>query len=415
MGFSISDYEYDKKHCSLEIGGELMTYHCHHYLVNLQRTVYDAEYIDGTALFVGCAADAVYNQLSNLCEGKSEREAKELIEQMYKTFGNGLIDISSMNECGAKIVTTKSIVSKAWLMLFKESKKPVDAFTAGYLAAAYAVLYGKELKDVYVEQTCEMAQGADANEFIVKNAKANFNLYPKKREITYHDVDEIYSTWEHSETITEMFAGAHKNFVGNEEGFIAAFGVYVINNQNDYANRVEFEFMKEVKKFAGDYGFTLASELLMEAGIACGFFTLGGILTSPEWEKAVKPFLKEPEDWIHAIIALTNNMGWGHQVATEVSKEKFVFRNYNDLEDISYKRMYESKSEYFTHWANSGGMSALMPLIYNSELIEKGKIDYIEMYNEIRRSKYGYRTKRTKGITVGDDYLEMEVILKDKH
>jgi len=32
-------------------------------------------------------------------------------------------------------------------------------------------------------------------------------------------------------------------------------------------------------------------------------------MTSPEWEGAVKPYLKTKEDWIYAIIALTNNMG----------------------------------------------------------------------------------------------------------
>ena len=410
MAFSMNNFEYDEKHCLLNIGGELMVYHCHHYLTNLQRTIFDAEYMDGMGIMIGCGADSSFYQLTNLCAGLDTPEAKTVAQDVYKSFGNGLLDLTSMNEDGATIVTTKSVISKTWLMQFEESKNPVDGFTAGYLAAAYAVIYKKELKDVHVVQTEDMACGADANVYVITNQPANFPLYPKKGEVKYNEAEQPASSWEHADLITTTFSNAHKNFVGNEEGFIPAFGVYVVNNQSDYVNRLQFEFMKEVEKFAGEYGQTLAGELLMEAGVACGFFTLGGILSSPEWEGAVKPYLKTPEDWVHAAIALTNNMGWGYQVVPEISKEKMIFRNYNDFEDISYMRMY-GKSKTFTHWANSGGWSAIMPIIYNSDLLETGEIAYLEMYEEIRRSKYGYKLTRTKGISNGDDYLEMEVKL----
>ncbi len=148
----------------------------------------------------------------------------------------------------------------------------------------------------------------------------------------------------------------------------------------------------------------------MEAGFACGFFTLGGIISSPEWESAVKPYLKKTEDWIYACIALTNNMGWGYQYIVEVSKEKMIFRNYSSFEEHSYLKMY-GKSKTFTHWANAGGWSSIMPLIYNSDITETGKVDFIRMYDEVRKSKFGYRTIRTKGVTCGDKYIEMEVSL----
>jgi hypothetical protein len=148
----------------------------------------------------------------------------------------------------------------------------------------------------------------------------------------------------------------------------------------------------------------------MQAGLACGFFTLGGIMSSPEWEGAVKPYLKTEEDWAHAAIALTNNMGWGYQIITEISKEKMVFRNYNDFEDLSYLKMY-GESDTIVHTANSGGWSSLQVLLYESDLVESGKIDTKAMFEEVRKSKFGYKTIRTKGIANGDNYLEMEVVL----
>jgi len=408
--FNINEYEYDSQNCYLEIGGESMMYHCHHYLTNLQKTIYDAEYLDAFMLMASCAADAVQYQLANLCEGLSIEESKQVAQESYKVFGNGLVDLSFMNENGIELTTTKSISSKTWQMQFGESNKPVDPYTTGFLAAAYAVIYKKDLKDLHIAQTTEMASGDAFNTHIIKLGEGNITLYPKKSKIQFNHIPKPKSMWEHADLITKTFSNAHKNFVGNEEGYIPGFGVYVINNQSDYVNRVQFEFMKAVENVAGEYGLTLASELLMQAGLACGFFTLGGIMSSPEWEGAVKPYLTSKEDWAHAAIALTNNMGWGYQVITEISKEKMVFRNYNDFEDLSYMKMY-GKSDHMIHTANSGGWSSIQVLLYNTELVETGKIDTKKIFEEVRRSKFGYKTILTKGIANGDNYLEMEVVL----
>jgi len=407
--FNINDYKYDEENCYIEVGGESMMYHCHHYLTNLQKTIYDAEYIDGFMLMASCAADAAYYQLSNLCEGLSIEESKQVAQNSYKVFGNGLVDLSAMNEDGIELTTTKSILSKTWQMQFGESKKPVDPYTTGFLAAVYGVIYKKNLKDLHIVQTTEMASGDAFNTHSIRVGEPNITLYPKKSKVAFKPTPKPKSSWEHADLITKTFSNANQNFVGNEEGYIPGFGVYVVCNQSDYVNRVQFEFMKAVEEVAGEYGTTLAGELLMQSGLSCGFFTLGGIMSSPEWEGAVKPYLKSTEDWAHAAIALTNNMGWGYQIITEISKEKMVFRNYTSFEDYSYLKMY-GESDHIVHTANSGGWSSLQVLLYVSDLVETGKIDTIAMFEEVRKSKFGYKTIRTKGIANGDDYLEAEVV-----
>ena len=64
--FNINDYKFDEEHNYLEIGGEAMIFHCHHYIINLQRTILDAEYIDSALFLIGSAADSLYLQLSRL-------------------------------------------------------------------------------------------------------------------------------------------------------------------------------------------------------------------------------------------------------------------------------------------------------------------------------------------------------------
>ncbi|NOQ30513.1 MAG: hypothetical protein GQ570_05245 [Helicobacteraceae bacterium] len=408
--FNINDYEYDTKHNYLEIAGEAMIFHCHHYLTNLQRTILDAEYIDSRPFIIGSAADAIYNQLSNLCTGLDVDESKEMAQDIYKVFGYGLINLSSMDENGITLTSTKSIFSKTWQLKFGKSEKPVDYYTTGFLAAAYAVIYKKELKDVNAVQTTCMACDDDINTHVITFENGNFSTYPKKQPTVFNEVEKVSLNWEHEEAVTNAFLGAHATMVGNEEGFINAFGVYLVRNQSDFVNRLQFEFIKAMTEVAGEYGVTLGGELLLEAGHACGFFTYGGIMTSAEWEGAVKPYLKTKEDWIKGLAALVNTMGWGYHTAVELSEQKAVFRNYNDFEDLSYVRMY-GKSEYPIHWANSGGFTGLMQLVYNTDIVNGERIETEEGFREMRRAKVGYKTDMTKSISCGDDYLEVIVYL----
>lgn len=408
--FNIHQYEFDKEHNCIEVAGEAMIFHCHHYVNYLQRSILDATYIDSSKFMIGSAADAVYNQLANLCDGLSVNDAKKMAESMYKAFGYGLIDLSGMDESGVVLNTYKSFFSKTWMMKFGKSDKPVDYYTTGYLAAAYAVIYKKQLSEINALQTGCMACGDSFNTHIIKVGQSNFSIYPKKHKTVFKNTPKQPIGWEYEENVTNAFLGAHANFVGNEEGLIPAFGVYIVRNQSDYVNRLQFEFVKAMSEVAGEYGETLAAELLLEAGHACGFFTYGGIMTSQEWSGAVKPYLHTREDWIKGLASLINTMGWGYHTAVELSKERAVFRNYNDFEDLSHLRMY-GESKYPVHWANSGGFTGLMQLVYNTDLVNGEVINTEDGFRQMRRSKAKYKTKMTKGISCGDDYLEVEITL----
>ncbi|MEW6445225.1 MAG: hypothetical protein ACOZAQ_09050 [Pseudomonadota bacterium] len=406
--FDINRYKFDEDHHCLVVAGEAMVFHCHHYINYLQRSIIDAEYVDSRPFLIGAAADAVYNQLKELCAGLDEDASKRMAEQVYKAFGYGLIDLSSMTDEGVTLRTLKSFFSKTWTMKFGVSAKPVDYYTSGFLAAAFAAIYGYPLEAIHAEQTTCMACGDELNTHVIRLGGGNFSTYPAKNPINFNSIPKKPLNWAHEQAVTGAFLGAHALFVGNEQGFIPAFGVYIVRNQSDYVNRLQFEFMRAMGEVAGEYGETLASELLMEAGHACGFFTYGGIMSSQEWEGAVKPYLKTREDWIYGLLALINTMGWGYHTVVELSAERAVFRNYNDFEDLSYGRMY-GVSTRPVHWANSGGFTGLMQLVYNTNLVDGETVDTEEGFRQMRRAKVGYKTRMTRGISCGDDYLEVEV------
>lgn len=411
--FDIKTYPFDHEHHALEIAGEAMIFHCHHYVNYLQRSILDAEYIDSRRFLIGAAADAVYHQLRHLCQGRAKDEAKRMAEEVYQSFGYGLIDLSSMTADGVVVNTYKSFYSKTWMMKFGASAKPVDYYTSGYIAAAFSVIFDVPLARVCAEQTACMARGDSLNTHVIRVGEGNFATYRAKQPTRYNSAPKHSLNWAHEQTITQAFLGAHATFVGNAEGFIPAFGVYLVRNQSDFINRLQIEFMLAMQAVAGDYGVSLARELLLEAGHACGFFTYGGIMSSNEWKTVVLPHLHTKEDWIKGLLSLVNTMGWGYHTAVTLSQEGAVFRNYNDFEDLSFMRLYgqQSAPSFPIHWANSGGFTGLMQLIYNTDIVNGTVIDTEEGFRNMRRSKAKYKTKMTKGITCGDDFLEVEVYL----
>lgn len=408
--FDIRKHPFDRAHYCMEVGGEAMIFHCHHYLNYLLRSILDADYIDSRPFLIGSAADAVYGQLSQLCQGLPPEDAKKMAASVYKTFGYGLIDLSGMTEEGVVLSTVKSFFSKTWPMKFGRSDKPVDYYTSGFLAAAYAVIYGCPLSQVHVEQSSCMACGDACNTHVVRPGPGNFAVYPPKNPTRYGEQPHTDTSWAPQAIITQAFTGAHEQLVGNEEGYIPAFGVYLARNQSDYVNRLQFEFKRALRDVAGEYGEKLGTELLLESGHACGFFTYGGVMTSEEWKAVVKPHLRTREDWIRGLAALINTMGWGCHVAVELSPERAVFRNYNDFEDLSYMRMY-GRADKPVPTATSGGYSGLMHLVYSTDLVHGEVVDTEEGFRQLRRAKAKYKARMRKSIASGDGYLEVEISL----
>ncbi len=408
--FDIRNYPYDEARNCIVVAGEAMIFHCHHYLNYLQRSILDADYIDSRPFIIGSAADAAYQQLSILCQGLAVDDAKKMVAGIYKSYGYGLIDLGGMTSDGGSFQTSKSFYSKTWAMKFGRSRRPVDYFTTGFIAAAFAVIYKHPLSAVNAEQVMCMACGDTYNLHKIQLGKGNFSIYPPKKPIQFNDSPKLPIGWAYEKDVTNAFLGAHENMVGNEEGYIPAFGVYITRNLSDFVNRLQFEFVRAMKEVGGEYGELLASELLLEAGHACGFFTYAGIMTSDEWNTHVKPYLHTREDWIKGLASLINTMGWGYHTIVEVSRERAIFRNYNDFEDLSYLRMY-GLADKPVHWANSGGFTGLMQLIYNTELVNGEVINTEEGFRNMRRSKAKYKTRMIKSIACGDDYLEAEISL----
>ncbi len=181
--------------------------------------------------------------------------------------------------------------------------------------------------------------------------------------------------------------------VGNEDGLIPAFNVFVTRLPADFWNAFAVRLTQKV-----DTDLAEAAEwLLVNAAHECGYHTGYGIITSEEWKAIVAPMVeKVPEDILHGAFAVFTAWGWAKSEVIElIPGEKMVVRAYDYYE--------ADPAEYGTAprpWAFMirGVSAAFMDLAYGGDYDPTGKT--------------GLRTfkcEQTKGIECGDEYGEFVV------
>ena len=310
--FDFAEFGYDFATNRLVVGGEPMILHCHHYNCFLQRSIQDAEYIDSPPILVGAAAEVVFAQLTDLLSRTPDIAArKATVEALYRACGLGLIDLSALTDRGGKVRTRSTHYSIGWMEKFGRSRAPVAFFSTGFLAAALAAIYGLSPSDVQARQTACRSTGADEDVFLLGRGPANFARFAPRRDPVLVAVgkDAEPATSVDREAVTRAIAGMPLPV--NNEGLIPVFGVYATRMYADYYNRISYAFEQEMTTLAGREGVEVAANLFVEAGHVCGFYTMGGIMCSPEWDALVLPMLKTREDWFHGIFAWWNACGYG--------------------------------------------------------------------------------------------------------
>jgi len=178
--------------------------------------------------------------------------------------------------------------------------------------------------------------------------------------------------------------------IGNEEGLIPIFGVYVQQLPSDFWNG----FARRIVSAVSEDLVEAAEALLINAAQECAYHTGHGLMTSDEWNNLVTPMIeKDPDDTLHGAFALISALGWGQaEILDLVPNQKLIARAYNYYEsDI----MFYGTAKRPTGYAMRGICAAFMDLAYG------GPYDVT--------SKTGIRTfkcEQTKGIEMGDEYGE---------
>lgn len=404
------DLDLDHRRCL--VGGEPMIFHCHHYNTFLQRSIQDAEYVDSKPFLTGAGAEVAHAQLGAMFAARDVSDVdqrKAMAAEVYRWAGFGTFDLSGLSAEGGTVRTPNSHYAMSWKAKWDGAEQAVCHFASGWLAGAAAAIFNKPNGSYSVEHThCSAVAGNDVCAFEIKAGSPNYAVYKSVGAGVLsdkHNLKPVPSNNVDYDGILNAVAGLP--LVGDDNGNIPAFGVYLTRHYANYYNRISFEFERAMETQFGAEALDVARPLLVEAGHVCAFNTFGGIMMSTEWDALIRPHLQSKEDWVHGIIAVINALGWGRWQVTEVSEKEAEFVLFDDYESSGYLGMY-GKSDHPVSYLAQGGVAGIMNLVYVGEISEKPELTP-QFYDRLFRQDDVYKAEALKSQAMGDEFTSFRV------
>lgn len=413
----------DMKRFSTELPGQDMTflgdtqyvYHCHHFNLFHDQTVEDA-LGEAKAFEVRsrAAADAVRPLLAGLAEGTGASLPAErllLSSRLFPWLGQGKLDLQTTPE-GGRAHGEYLHYSFAWREKYgsKISRRhPIDAFAAGYAAAATEVAFDLAPGSLRAgEDGCYVCREPSCH-FELEAHPSDTATAPVDRGVVERSVAAPVGGRE--ETAIEEIARGLKDYVlgvhGDERGLVQGFGVYITRHLTSYYNATAFDTIHRIERTSPEMT-PVVEDLFGESGHVCAFYTCGNILLSPEWEAMVGPVKGDVEEILIACVAICRALGFGHWTIEDfVPGERFVMRSSSNYEAPFYLARYgradKPRSYFFANAAR-----AFMQLAHDVDWTSRPTLDD-KLYQSLFKNGFGWNMEQTSCLTQGDEHCEVVV------
>jgi hypothetical protein len=153
--------ELERRDNQVVLSGQPIAIHCHHYNINLQKTLEDTLGEEGVRLIYRSAEEAIYHSLKSLLaqyhEIKTVKSKLEMCAIMYQNCGLGIIHPQTIDNGGSYITSSSSHHVTGWLAKHGRRGTPGCHFSRGWLAGALEATYDKPLGYYKVSETkCKM-------------------------------------------------------------------------------------------------------------------------------------------------------------------------------------------------------------------------------------------------------------------
>jgi predicted hydrocarbon binding protein len=354
------DFNFDASRFKRLLFGKELVVHCHHYNARIQGTLESSSKIDGKGIIRSSSQRVFYDFFVDLFQKHDSVDAKWILTQdLYRYLGYGLLDCSKVAE--GKFSCSVSHFVEGWITGFEGHAGCVCTFTEGYLQAAHYAITGRAA--AIREDSC-MVHGNEHCSFEVRGQGEPPSV-PSREVFMHKHKHAVADDFLQSKNIDEeRIISAMKNLpmVGNANGLIPLFNVYLANIPADFYNLVSIQFVEEMQKLHLE---DAAKKLLICCGEICALHTFRGIMNSAEWEGLVKPMVKEPKDNLFALVTLSNCLGWGNWYVRRLEENVLLeMESFNGYEALGYRKFRGIDQD--AHCFMFTGVSAgLMELIYS--------------------------------------------------
>ena len=166
MSFFRWENELSRDGHRMELSGLSIVMHCHHYNINLQKTLEDTLGQEGVALMVRSVEEASRSMFIALFEQfdqiKTVKSKLEMAATMYQNCGLGIVHLLAVAPEGGRVVSPSSHQVTGWLAKHGRRRTPGCHFARGWLAGTLEAVYGHPPGYYVVTETeCKMMRDKD--------------------------------------------------------------------------------------------------------------------------------------------------------------------------------------------------------------------------------------------------------------
>ena len=406
----------------LTLGDQLVVHACHHHALFLDQTVSDALGGEGWAVRRQAAFESAHALIASFCSdfGVTDPvERLELASELFTAMGHGRLTFELTAEGGAArghgLHHGASFVEKYATVL--KNRRPVDAFTAGFISAAASLAYPSDWGTLEADETTCVAQlAARPPECIFtltrRPERPRFGAVVTRGLVEQiplapgDDTDRPRHTLrpEADLAVTDLARLLHGAPI-DHDGVTRAFGVRLALVPVSYLGQISYDTVHLVEKRSPEL-FPLVGALMREAAQTGAFHLLGGVLASEAWKAEHGTLASDPEARLDTLIGLTRALGWGAFQATEFTPGRTLVLAAKSTHESAYYAVRHGTTVRSRLFFQQGLALALMQILHRvdfaaEEPIAKG------VYDSLFKSGPRFHVEETRSPLRGDRVCEV--------
>ena len=376
--------------------GHTYVAHCNHYNCFLQKTLTSNKDLGMEEVLVDTASMLFF--LTFARSFRSHREWSEMqrlafVQRFFTKRGYGnpvMTDVATQKT----ITATASHHSSGYKAKFGEQDSPKDPFLTGAIQGALMATYGC---DVDVRQRQCLSMGDDRNTWTIRkhtNQTEKIRRYLEDAQRLKEGRDATTPTPRPDDVPAPPVTRAVRNMDlsgDDEEGLIPAFNVYLTFIPSLYYNICSTVMINRLGE--NEMSRDLGRRLLKEAGHVCGFFTLGNIIKSAEFELLRKShFGVSPSETesMETLFGVVNAFGWGTWMLDYLAEKELRFTVHNSYEAYNH-REYFGFAETPVCFLHTGGGEAIMNALRYGDIFNTDESLNDAYVNRVFEKSDGFR------------------------
>ena len=390
-------------------------YHCHHFNLFHDQTVEDAVGMEeGYAIKARAAQRASWQLLTALVQAVGAQTPAERLQaasELFSWMGQGRLEWQADSGGGAA-KGSHLHYSFSWREKYGSRIKrnfPIDAFAAGFAAAATEVAFGLGAGALQANEGACFACRENACDFTLASHGSTLaaeNLDSAKAVgLTGPGIEGLEEA-----KIAKIAAGLKEFLLGvdsDERGLVQGFSIFVTRHLSSYYDRTAYDTILQIEQ-NHPQATEAVEQLFGESGHVCVFHTFGNLLLSPEWEGLVGPLRGEVEEIVTGCTAIARGLGFGHWTIQELEPDKrLVLRSASNYESPFYLHNYGQANKprcYF--FANAA--RAFMQLAHRVDWPSRPVLDD-SLYQALFKGDLRWHVEETLCRSKGDEVCEVVV------